>query len=165
MYLDSESIRQTQRSMGRMPQTVYYSDHRMTLCWMRLIKGPLESLLTTCTKHTVYEIEYALRGSLTLQVDDAQVCIDEGQFLVIPPETSHQIIESKGGGIKFIVGFSSGSKALQINPHEPIPETPAIRGIVEQMCDAGLDAAMQLSVGKNVAEVRVTIPIFTRSPR
>ena len=41
----------------------------------------------------------------------------------------------------------------------------AIRGIVEQMCDAGLDASMQLSVGKNVAEVRVTIPIFTRSPR
>ena len=41
----------------------------------------------------------------------------------------------------------------------------AIRGIVEQMCDAGLDASMQLSVGKNIAEVRVTIPIFTRSPR
>ena len=41
----------------------------------------------------------------------------------------------------------------------------AIRGIVEQMCDAGLDASMQLNVGKNVAEVRVTIPIFTRSAR
>ena len=41
----------------------------------------------------------------------------------------------------------------------------AIRGIVEQMCDAGLDASMQLNVGKNVAEVRVTIPIFTRSTR
>jgi len=39
----------------------------------------------------------------------------------------------------------------------------AIRGIVEQMCDAGLDATMQLNVGRNVAEVRVTIPIFTKS--
>lgn len=38
----------------------------------------------------------------------------------------------------------------------------AIRGIVEQMCDAGLDAGMQLSVGRNVAEVRVTIPIFLK---
>lgn len=36
----------------------------------------------------------------------------------------------------------------------------AIRGIVEQMCDAGLDASMQLSMGKRVAEVKVTIPIF-----
>ncbi|MBR6570980.1 MAG: hypothetical protein IKK75_11070, partial [Clostridia bacterium] len=35
----------------------------------------------------------------------------------------------------------------------------AIRGIVEQMCDAGLDAAMQVSTGRNVAEVRVVIPI------
>jgi len=41
----------------------------------------------------------------------------------------------------------------------------AIRGIVEQMCDAGLDAGMQLSVGRNVAEVRVTIPIFMRPGR
>ena len=38
----------------------------------------------------------------------------------------------------------------------------AIRGIVEQMCDAGLDASMQLNVGRNIAEVRVTIPIFLR---
>lgn len=36
----------------------------------------------------------------------------------------------------------------------------AIRGIVEQMQDAGLDAAMQVTVGKTVAEVRVVVPIF-----
>ena len=41
----------------------------------------------------------------------------------------------------------------------------AIRGIVEQMCDAGLDASMQLTTGRNVAEVRVTIPIFTKSTK
>lgn len=39
----------------------------------------------------------------------------------------------------------------------------AIRGIVEQMGDAGLDGQMQVTVGKRVAEVRVIIPIFTRS--
>ena len=41
----------------------------------------------------------------------------------------------------------------------------AIRGIVEQMCDAGLDAGMQLNVGRSVAEVRVTIPIFMKSSK
>lgn len=41
----------------------------------------------------------------------------------------------------------------------------AIRGIVEQMCDAGLDAAMQLSVGRSVAEVRVTIPVLLRGSK
>ena len=38
----------------------------------------------------------------------------------------------------------------------------AIRGIVEQMTDAGLDAAMQVTVGRHVAEVRITVPIFVR---
>ena len=36
----------------------------------------------------------------------------------------------------------------------------AIRGIVEQMGDAGLDGQMQVKVGRHVAEVRIVIPIF-----
>ncbi|NLO84651.1 MAG: hypothetical protein GX096_04370 [Clostridiales bacterium] len=39
----------------------------------------------------------------------------------------------------------------------------AIRGIVDQMCDAGLDASMQVNIGKRVAEVRVTVPLFAQS--
>jgi len=39
----------------------------------------------------------------------------------------------------------------------------AIRGIVEQMEDAGLESRMQVTVGKHVAEVRVSIPIFSKS--
>ena len=39
----------------------------------------------------------------------------------------------------------------------------AIRGIVEQMEDAGLEGSMQVTVGKHVAEVRVSIPIFAKS--
>ncbi len=38
----------------------------------------------------------------------------------------------------------------------------AIRGIVEQMCDAGLEANMNVTVGRHVAEVRVTVPIFAQ---
>lgn len=36
----------------------------------------------------------------------------------------------------------------------------AIRGIVEQMRDAGLDATIQITVGKTVAEARIVVPIF-----
>lgn len=39
----------------------------------------------------------------------------------------------------------------------------AIRGIVEQMGDAGLDGQMRVTVGKRVAEVRVIIPVFSRN--
>ncbi len=38
----------------------------------------------------------------------------------------------------------------------------AIRGVVEQMCDAGLDASINVSVGRHVAEVRITVPIFAQ---
>jgi len=41
----------------------------------------------------------------------------------------------------------------------------AIRGIVEQMEDAGLEGNMQVSIGRHVAEVRVTIPIFSKGVR
>lgn len=37
----------------------------------------------------------------------------------------------------------------------------AIRGIVEQMRDAGLDAGITVTVGKRVAEARVTVPLFS----
>lgn len=39
----------------------------------------------------------------------------------------------------------------------------AIRGIVEQMRDAGLDASVQITIGKQVAEARVTIPLLSPS--
>lgn len=35
----------------------------------------------------------------------------------------------------------------------------AIRGVVEQMRDAGLDARMQVNVGQRVAEVRIDMPV------
>jgi len=41
----------------------------------------------------------------------------------------------------------------------------AIRGIVEQMCDAGLEASMQVSLGRNVAEVRVVVPVVLSGRR
>lgn len=41
----------------------------------------------------------------------------------------------------------------------------AIRGIVEQMCDAGLEASMNVKVGRHVAEVRITVPTFSQKTR
>lgn len=41
----------------------------------------------------------------------------------------------------------------------------AIRDIVEQMCDAGLEASMNVKVGKYVAEVRITVPTFSQKAR
>lgn len=37
----------------------------------------------------------------------------------------------------------------------------AIRSIVEQMQDAGVDTGMQVTLGRRVADVRITMPLFT----
>ena len=37
----------------------------------------------------------------------------------------------------------------------------AIRSIVEQMQDAGVDTGLQVTVGRRVADVRITMPLFT----
>ncbi|MEG0741767.1 MAG: hypothetical protein RR521_06035 [Clostridia bacterium] len=41
----------------------------------------------------------------------------------------------------------------------------AIRGIVEQMRDAGLEAEMKVTIGRSAAEVRVNVPMFTQEKR
>lgn len=41
----------------------------------------------------------------------------------------------------------------------------AFREIVEQMKDAGLDAQMQISQGKAVTDIRISIPVFTGKKR
>ena len=38
----------------------------------------------------------------------------------------------------------------------------AIRGIVEQMADAGLEATMQVNIGRKMAEVRISVPVFSK---
>ncbi len=37
----------------------------------------------------------------------------------------------------------------------------AIRGIVEQMRDAGVDTGLEVTVGRRVADVRITMPLFS----
>jgi hypothetical protein len=37
----------------------------------------------------------------------------------------------------------------------------AVRSIVEQMQDAGVEADLQVTVGRRVADVRITMPLFT----
>ena len=39
----------------------------------------------------------------------------------------------------------------------------AIRGVVEQMRDAGLEARMEVSVGRSVAQVRIDVPTQSAS--
>jgi len=83
-----------------------------SIYWARTINGQEETLLTLNAKHSVYEIEYAVKKDLTIRIGSNTYIIKEGQFVIIPPEITHQIIDSDPNGIKFICGFKPGERSL-----------------------------------------------------
>lgn len=93
----------------------------------------------------------ACRGRLRVlkHVTDGGLSVKETEKL-IDDVLSHMPVPMAGGGrMKPLMR----DYRLYVN---------AIRGIVEQMCDAGLEATMQVNVGKRVAEVRICVPTFAQ---
>lgn len=77
------------------------------LFWARVINSETENLLTNFTKHTFWEIEYALEGRIGLTLDgDQPIWIEEGAFLIVPPDRYHQVTDADSAGKRFIMGFS-----------------------------------------------------------
>ena len=109
--------------------------------WVKVIGSETESLLTQYTKHTFYEIQYALEGRIVMQIErDKKIQIDQSKFIVIPPDTFHQIIDGDSVGARFIMAFSLDIKdpclnGLQRELSEPIPyrETPHMRKLLALM--------------------------------
>lgn len=88
--------------------------------WARIIGSETESLFTQYTKHTFYEIQYALEGRIVMQIDKNQrISIEQSDFIIIPPDTFHQIVDGDTVGSRFIMAFSLELKSSQ---HKSIPK-------------------------------------------
>ncbi len=75
--------------------------------WARIVASDREGLLTQYTKHTFYEVQYALEGRIDMLLDNhKRIDLAESDFIVIPPDTYHQIIDSDQEGARFIMAFS-----------------------------------------------------------
>ena len=56
--------------------------------WARIISSESETLFTNSTRHTFFEMQYALEGRIGMRLDgDRHVYISESDFLVVPPDT------------------------------------------------------------------------------
>lgn len=80
---------------------------RCRVYWARVVGSETESLLTQYTKHTFYEIQYALEGRIVMQIDkERKITVEQSQFIIIPPDTFHQIVDGDSEGARFIMAFS-----------------------------------------------------------
>ncbi len=87
--------------------------------WAKMVSSENESLFTKYTKHTFYEIQYALQGkSGFLLEEEKRLLLSPDQFTLIPPNTYHQITESDAVGARFIMAFSFEGTGLTL-PKEP----------------------------------------------
>ena len=106
--------------------------------WARVVSSENESLFTQYTKHSFYEIQYALKGRIGILLgDNRTVNVAESEFIIVPPDTYHQIVDSDSVGARFIMAFSMRPKAkaaesliklLQVPC--PISETPQMKELL-----------------------------------
>ena len=93
------------------------------------------------TKHSFYEIQYALKGKIGMLLgDDRTVNVAESEFIIVPPDTYHQIIDSDSVGARFIMAFSMKPKLKAaeklvglLSEPAPIPETPHMRELLSRI--------------------------------
>ena len=106
--------------------------------WARTVSSENQSLLTQYTKHTFYEIQYALEGHIGMNVgDDRLIYIAESDFMVIPPDTYHQVVDAESSGARFIMAFSVepksdtvSAKLKQLCSLEPKKQTPLMPALL-----------------------------------
>lgn len=115
--------------------------------WARIISSESENLLTQNTKHTFYEIQYALEGRIGMSLGESgrRIIFDESDFIVIPPNTYHQIVDGDTEGARFIMAFSFqanqntmqavNDSLLAALPHR---ETPGMRRLISLLNDVDL---------------------------
>lgn len=106
--------------------------------WARVISSENESLFTQYTKHTFYEIQYALDGSIHMTLgQNGHALVRTGEFMIIPPDTYHQIADGDSIGARFIMAFdirprsdAASSVLRRLSIPECHRESPAMRPLL-----------------------------------
>lgn len=75
--------------------------------WARVVSSENETLFTKYTKHTFYEIQYALDGHMGMMINQEHyIKIDKSTFMIVPPDTYHQIVDATDVGARFVMALS-----------------------------------------------------------
>ncbi|MBQ7337376.1 MAG: helix-turn-helix domain-containing protein [Clostridia bacterium] len=136
--VSNQIIERRSHSIGKYDIIIENDFMKCRIYWARVIGSETESLFTQYTKHTFYEIQYALEGRIVMQIDkNKTICIEQSDFIIVPPDTFHQIVDGDTVGARFIMAFSLEIKSAQLKnlPGEisklaPYHETKYMRDIL-----------------------------------
>lgn len=79
--------------------------------WARIVSGEADGLFTQRTKHTFFELQYALEGRIVMQVEkDRQIIVEPDHFVIITPDTFHQVVDGNRDGKRYIMAFTFETK-------------------------------------------------------
>jgi len=106
--------------------------------WARVVSSENESLFTQYTKHSFYEIQYALKGKIGMTVDKSTpLTVEESYFVIVPPDTYHQVVDADSEGARFIMAFSLDIKDKRLKKlndalNSPVPcrESPHMKTLL-----------------------------------
>ena len=95
--------------------------NEVLLYWAKTVSGENEGLLTSYTKHTFYELQFPIEGKLVMNAGNKNdFVVSVNDFIVIPPDTYHQIIDADSNGKRFIMAFSFAKNTNVVNKFNDI---------------------------------------------
>lgn len=57
-------------------------------------------------KHDFFELQYVSRGRRTSRIDGKDITLNEGELLIVPPNTSHMLVERSEDILCAVIGFT-----------------------------------------------------------
>ena len=132
------AIERKSHSIGKYDIIIENELMKCRVYWARIVGSETESLFTQYTKHTFYEIQYALEGRIVMQIEkNKRIAVEQSDFIIVPPDTFHQIVDGDTVGSRFIMAFSLEIKSnhlkdfpMEISKLVPYHETKYMRDIL-----------------------------------
>ena len=116
----NQIIERKSHSIGKYNIIVENDFMKCHIYWARIVGSETESLFTQYTKHTFYEIQYALEGRIVMQIEkNKNIIVEQSDFIIVPPDTFHQIVDGDTVGARFIMAFSIEVKKTDMRVFKP----------------------------------------------
>lgn len=127
---------------------------RVRYFWFRKIDSLDESLTTDLHRHTFFELHYVLSGSLQILAEGNTLEVAAGDWVLIPKNTLHQILQPQTQTKKIVFGFNVDGplrkafeqSVLPVQKHSQTRQLFAIQNLYFDYGNSPVDMAKKASL-------------------